>query len=843
MEPRPRSLSLPALCNSLVKGLRSLAGRRFVWVIVAMLLLCLVVRSLPYLAPVRSADMVQHSGAVEFRDRHNLLLGTLLSRDQDHTSAVPMTQVSPWFVQAILAAEDGRFYRHGVLEGRAIVRSVLEAIRTRGFRSGASTITMQLARMVQPVPSNFWGKVQEVWLAWRIAAGTSKDEILTAYINRVPMGGNIYGVEAAARSYFGVAARDLTLAQASLLAALPNDPVYLDPYRDRGALRERQAYVLNRMVADGYVDRAQASAAYAETLTFQAPHQGILAAPHYLFWLAAQLPENHPPQVRTSLDRSLQQFTEAQVTQVLADLKTQNVNHAAVLVLDNGTGDVLAYVGSPNYTADAEQGKNDGVQALRQPGSSLKPFVYELALELGVIRPNTILADVPTHYAIPGAKLYSPTDYSETFQGPVRVRVALANSLNIPAVRVLEKVGVQRFLDRLHQLGFSHLTQTADHYGLGLTLGSGEVSLWELAHAYRSMALFAIRPSSLVLRHSADDDSQPTTKDNGQRTKNKGQRTKNKGQLSTLDSSPSTLHPSPSTPSHAWSLVTDILSDRHARAQAFGVDSVLDLPFAAAVKTGTSSDYRDTWTVGFTKDYTVAVWVGNFDSSPMQRVSGVTGAAPLWQRIMLHLHEQQEPATFAPPAGLVKRPICALTGEKPTPDCETVVQEYFFPEDLVAYENPSFVPRPSSFAQSIHTQGQTTKDEAPTTSDKGQRTKDKGLILPDEYNEWLARQGQTRLVGDRLRIVSPQNRDYFLVELGQSSGELLEFKLATVPPQPVEWRLNGTVLARQASQSFFWRARPGRWVLEVRQGNSHDRITFEVGVGEPETPNRGFSYQ
>ena len=225
----------------------------------------------------------------------------------------------------------------------------------------------------------------------------------------------------------------------------------------------------------------------AEAVSLRSRQQGIIAVPHLLFWLASQLPD-HPAQFHTTIDRRLQQFAEAQVQQVIRALALHNVHHAAVLVLDNAFGEVLAYVGSPDYFAESKLGCNDGVQALRQPGSTLKPFLYELAIGNRVIRPNTVLADVPTYYAIPGARLYRPIDYSETFQGPIRVRLALANSLNVPAVRVLEKVGVATFLDRLHQLGFRHLTQSPEHYGLGLTLGSGEVSLWELAQAYLTVA-------------------------------------------------------------------------------------------------------------------------------------------------------------------------------------------------------------------------------------------------------------------------------------------------------------------------------------------------------------------
>lgn len=767
--------------------------------LLGVILVCSLVRSLPYLAPVNAKAIEQDQQAIRFTARNGLPLGTLLTRDQDHTAVVPLEQVSPYFVQAILAAEDGRFYQHGVLELRAIVRSSWEAIRAGRFRSGASTITMQLSRMVRPVPMSLPGKLQEIWFAWRLAAGMSKPEILHAYINRLPMGSNIYGVEAAARSYFAVPASDLNLAQASLLAALPNDPVYLNPFDYWEPLRERQAYVLKRMVQDGYIAAAEAERAKTAAVTFQQRQQGILAAPHFLFWVASQLPADHPAQIRTTLDLPLQHFVEAQVQQIVKTLAPHNGHHGAALVIDNRTGEVLAYVGSPDYFA-ATAGRNDGVQALRQPGSTLKPFLYELALEQRTIRPNTILADVPTHYAIPGAQLYSPTDYTETFQGPVRVRIALANSLNIPAVRVLEKVGVATFLDRLQQLGFQHLTHPPEYYGLGLSLGSGEVSLWELARAYVQLSRqgqavplvtdFALTPKGERIGIPARS---------------------RQSAASRLGSE------------SAWDLITDMLSDRHARAKAFGVNSALDLPFPAAVKTGTSSDFRDTWTVGFTRDYTVATWVGNFNGEPMRQVSGVTGAAPLWSRIMLHLHEQQEPAAFPAPAGLVQRPICTLSGKRPTPVCPTVVQEYFYPQDLREYAQES-----DPFYQLL-----------PTAAGQAPRYR---LSLPPEYNEWLASQPQPHLVADGLKILSPRPQDFFLIHATDPGKDAprLEFKLATPPTQPVEWWLNQKKLATQTTPSLFWALQPGEWTLEVKTGNDRDRVSFRVEVGLSQ-PRRGFS--
>ncbi|MEH1869632.1 MAG: penicillin-binding protein 1C [Nostoc sp.] len=747
--------------------------------ILAVLVICLIIRLLPYFAPVRAADIAQNQLAMQFSDRNGLPLGTLLTRDQEHTSVVALNQVSPQFIHAILAAEDGSFYHHGALDMKAVIRASKEAIHAKRIVSGASTITMQLSRMLDPVSHSFSGKLQEIWLSWRLTAGMNKDEILSAYINRLPMGGNIYGVEAAAQTYFSIPASELNLAQASLLAAIPNNPTYFNPYEHWERLKQRQKYVLNRMVQEKYISGAIAARTQTEKVVFQSRPRGIIAAPHFLFWLANQIsPTSVEKQsgddksvIRTTINRPLQQFVEAQVQQVISSLAANNVHDAAALVIDNDTGEVLAYVGSPDYFNQAKLGRNDGVQALRQPGSTLKPFVYELALEKGLIRLNTILADVPARYAIPGARLYSPTDYTERFLGPVRVRIALANSLNVPAVRVLEKVGVQTFLERLHQLGFENLNQTPEHYGLGLTLGSGEVSLWELARAYLTIARQG-EATPLVSRFS--DSPLPN---------------------------PHSLLPKQTI----WQLITNILSDNHARATAFGVNSVLNLPFPVAVKTGTSSNFRDTWTVGFTTDYTVATWVGNFNGEPMRQVSGVTGAAPLWNRIMLHLHEHQEPAAFPPPEGLIQLPICAISGLRPTPDCTSVVQEYFYPEDKIAYEG------------------------------------DNQFNLPPEYNEWLAKQQQSSLVSNNLRILSPHHGDLFLVYPGEETKQKLEFKLAGNKFAPVEWWLNGEKLDTNSANSLFWNLRPGKWDLEARSGEMTDKVSFQVELANIKPTRRGFS--
>jgi len=599
----------------------------------------------------RPMPLPQEKGrALEFVDRNGLELGTILSRDSTHTAFVPIDDIAPAFIGAIVAAEDQRFFWHGPIDAQGALRAFGDAIRRHAVPAGASTLSMQLARLLHPVGGGLFGRVEETVMAARLEAGHSKREILEAYCNRVPMGGNIYGVEAAALTYFGVHARELDVAQAALLAAIPNDPARLEPRAHWKTVRLRERLILERMVAQGRLKPDDARNAIEEQLTLRPQGAGIIAAPHLQFALLSQVPANVTV-AHTTIDRPLQQFVETQLRAVVGALASHDVRDGAALVVDNRSGDVLAYAGSPNYFSEAALGRNDGVQALRQPGSALKPFLYELALERRTIRPNTILLDAPVSYAIRDGQLYQPVDYAGRFLGPVRVRIALANSLNVPAVRVLERTGVSNFLQRLHEFGFRHLDRAPEYYGLGLTLGGGEVSLYELTRAYVAMARGGQRVTLNLFAHAAPVQRMLETR-----------------------------------PAAAWNVVTDMLADHYARAEAFGVDSILALPFPAAVKTGTSSDFRDTWTVGFTRDYTVGVWVGNFDGTPMRDVSGVTGAAPLWNRIMLHLHERSEPRGFDAPRGYRRVPICATTGRRPQPSCAIVVSEWLDTTDLRRYE-------------------------------------------------------------------------------------------------------------------------------------------------------------
>lgn len=799
----------------------------------------ILIRSIPELLPISAEQLVQDERALMFTDRRGLPLGTVLSRSQDQTMTVPLEQIAPEFLAAIVAAEDQRFYQHHGVDSQAVIRACLEALQARQIVSGASTITMQLARMVRssreltdgaegrsyqttslkarpenrledtsknnPQKRNLHNKLQEIWLAWRLEAGMSKAEILAAYVNRLPMGGNLYGVEAAARTFFSVPASDLTLAQATLLAALPNDPVALNPYGNLPELKQRQTYVLERMVQEHLITAEQAKRTQTITATLQLSKPHPLIASHFLFWLAARLPADSPAQIQTTIDRPLQTFVTTQVRQVVQSLVDHNVNHAAALVIENTTGEVLAYVGSPDYFT-AQHGKNDGVQALRQPGSTLKPFLYQLALERGIVHSLSTLADVPTHYAIPGAQLYSPTDYNEKFQGQVRLRLALANSLNIPAVRLLEQVTVPTFLTHLQGLGFQHLTHSPDHYGLGLALGSGEVSLWELARAYVNLVRQGHGIDSIGIASSNGNAAFEDT-------------TFKKAAFKKATEHPDTIaHINQRTQTHLF--ITDILSDPYARAQAFGVDSVLALPFAAAVKTGTSSDFRDTWTVGYTTDYTVATWVGNFDGALMQNVSGITGAAPLWHRIMLKLHEQQEPQPFAKP-NWAKVPICDETGLLTNSRDYAIVLEYVSPMPIASSQNQP--------AREILTQATTLES------------------LEEVCNTHNSEGSMQYAQG--LKIIFPQADDRFILQPKpdtsqnpQENPQEIQFKVSAPGDTNITYRLNDTEFTIPPNQNFAWKLQPGKWTLEVQVGEDIDRINFEVIELQEKSLPRGFKF-
>jgi penicillin-binding protein 1C len=611
--------------------------------------------------PSGMLDLETHV-STEVVDRHGIPLYEALSDRGQRNRRMDPAHLPENLVRATLAVEDARFFRHPGVDPLAIVRAAWHDLRARRMVQGGSTITQQTVKILTQRRRTAAGKMREMLTALRLEHRLGKREILALYLSVAPYGNQITGAEAASRAYFGCSAADLTPAQAALLAGLPQQPSALDPYRHLPRALARQRVVLDRMERRGLLSAAEARRARAERLRI-VPAVRAFTAPHFLERALAAAGEPAPRRIETTLDAALQDEVAGIVAVHRRRLEEHGGRHVAVAVLDNASGEWLAWEGSGDYEDDANGGRIDGVVAPRQPGSALKPFTYALAFERG-FTPATVLPDVPAHFptAEPGV-LYSPRNYDGKFHGPLRARLALAGSENVPAVWTLSRVGVPDLLRLLRRAGFSTLDQTAAHYGFALTMGDAEVRLDELVAAYSALARGGRWRAPQLLRRVVRDGGITVPRRSAE-------------------------EPLMSPRSAFW--ITDILSDRDARAWVFGAGSSLDFPFPVAVKTGTSQAYRDNWTVGYTRAVTVGVWVGNFDREPLRNSSGVTGAAPIFHDVLLAAERRVSgrlPAATDPPLavavpGLVQKTICALSGREATTSCPRLETEWLPAGDL-----------------------------------------------------------------------------------------------------------------------------------------------------------------
>lgn len=622
------------------------------------------------------ADLTAYTSAPTSKiyDRQGRLLYEMLPPYTGLHTPVPLEAIPLPLRQATLAVEDASFYRHPGFDLRGILRALWQNLRHGEVVMGGSTIPQQLARILLLSPSErtqqtLARKFREVVLAVRLTRRYTKDEILTFYLNEVYYGNMAYGVEAAAHALFGKSVRDLDLAECALLAGLPQAPALYNPLEDLAAAQARQAVVLQRMVAEGYLTPDEAALAREEPLYFAATPFNI-RAPHFVMYVRGQLErelgrerlEAGGLRIITTLDGALNEAVRDVLRQRLQRLATcegrpencppggYHVQNAAVVALDPQTGEILALVGSPDYFDARIAGAVNAALALRQPGSSIKPLAYAAAFEQGMLTPASLLFDVRTAFPTREGLPYVPQNYDALFRGPVRAREALAASYNVPAVQVMERIGVNSLTALARRLGMTSL-ERAD-LGLAAVLGGGEVRLLEETAAYAAFANGGARVTPLAILRVEDAEGR------------------------VLVSNASGRGPQVLDPRVAF-LITDILSDDLARAPTFGVGSVLELSRPAAVKTGTTTDFRDNWTVGYTPDLAVGVWVGNADGAPMVNVSGVSGAGPIWHDVMELALQGRPPQSFEPPEGLVRVEVCALSGQLPGPDCPQRVTEWF----------------------------------------------------------------------------------------------------------------------------------------------------------------------
>ena len=619
--------------------------------------------------------------SIRIVDRSGRLLYESIPAQGGRHTVVPIAEIPLALRKATIATEDRSFYTNPGVDLLGILRAFWINLRGGETLAGGSTITQQVAKNQllgagERTQRSLRRKLRESILAWQLARKLSKDEVLGIYLNQSYYGGLAYGVEAAAQTYFGKPVSELDLAECALLAGIPQSPVAYNPFTNPETAKARQEVVLDLMLKDGYVSAEEYDLAVREPLSYTAtPYP--MEAPHFVLWVRAQLDgiltaeeiyQHGGVIVRTTLDLDWQHAAERAIQRQIEQLAKENdglghnLHNAALVALDPGTGEILTMVGSPDYTDSEYEGAINMALAPRQPGSSIKPLVYATALDPSQPKPwtaATMILDVKTSFVTHEGKAYVPANYDGLEHGPVLVREALASSLNVPAVIALDHVGMQAMFTTASRLGITTLNNP-DDYDLSLALGGGAVRLLELTAAYGAFANSGYRVAPYAIQEITDPAgdllfaAEPAP------------------QVRMLDERVT------------W-LITDILSDNEARFIGFGRNSILRLDRPAAVKTGTTTNFHDNWTVGYTPDLVVGVWAGNADYQPMRDVTGVTGAAPIWHQFMRSVLTGTPEREFSRPTGLVRVEVCALSGLLPSESCPYRRREWFIvgtePED------------------------------------------------------------------------------------------------------------------------------------------------------------------
>lgn len=631
-------------------------------------------------------DLVMPDNAL-FVDRNGATLRFVPDDKGERHTWLPLKDIPDVVKKAFIAAEDKRFYDHPGFDLGAIIRALKDNYRSGRIVSGASTITQQTARLIYPRKRTYRDKFIEILRSIRMELILSKGEILEQYLNRVPMGNNLIGVELAAGTYFGKSVARLSAAEAALLASLPKAPGALNPYGENVyKLFDRKDTVISSMRECGFISEEDALRAKKEKILFRGETFPNMA-PHMVDLLYSS-GRYKTGKVATTIDQNIQSKVEEILSSHETRLSYKGAGQAAAMVVHNRTMEVLALAGSISYESK-NKGFNNGALALRSAGSTLKPFAYALALEDGN-NVTWLLDDVLRKYKTPKGE-YSPANFDRKEYGPVTMRTALGNSLNISAIKMLETVGQERFYDLLKSMGLiNNQSKAAEHYGLGLVIGNPEVSLEQLVSAYAIMANGGVKRP---LRYSFS--SSPQSSFSG------GSPLKLKGKVKAERIfSEQTAY-----------IISDILSDETARVITFGNAGAMTFPFRVAVKTGTSTKYRDCWAIGYTREYTVGVWVGNFEGNPTFNLSGASGAAPIFKEIMSFLHKGTPPPITEMPEWVVKRRICGISGMRPGRYCDHLAEELFIEgtepdSDCAFHTGPGKLHElPPSYASWVHDKG------------------------------------------------------------------------------------------------------------------------------------------
>ena len=618
------------------------------WHVILIVLAIAVIGTLIYLiselpSPKKLSSSEYYAVSTQIFDRNGELLYEVYG-DENRTP-VKIETLPEHLLQATIAIEDKNFNRHHGLDVRSLLRATINNL-TGGSTQGGSTITQQLVKNALLTKERTLNrKIKEAILSVLAEIIYSKEEILEMYLNYIAYGGTAVGIEAAANQYFNKSASELTLAESSLLAGLPKAPSTYSPFGAHPEkAKQRQKEVLRRMFEDGYINEEQMNEVANETLTYALKKTDI-KAPHFVFYVIDLLQNQYGEEmvktgglrVTTTLDLELQEAAQASLSAEIADLANLKVSNGAALITKPNTGEILAMIGSRNYFDSENDGQVNVTLALRQPGSSIKPLMYATTFQEKTLNPGSMLLDIPTCFRVAGQKDYCPKNYTGGFAGPVTVRQALGNSLNIPAVKALSTIGVEKFIKQANKMGISSWTDPSQ-YGLSLTLGGGEVTMLEMATAFGVLANQGVKvPSTAILEIKNYQGETLESVDLVARGETLSAMTEDE----TIEQANNLERVMRRAPAY---LTSHIMQDNNARLMAFGSNNQLVIKDkVVSAKTGTTNDLKDNWTVGFTPEFLTIVWVGNNDNTSMSYLaSGVTGAAPIWNDIMSYVLENEQ---------------------------------------------------------------------------------------------------------------------------------------------------------------------------------------------------------
>ncbi len=751
------------------------AGRR---VGIGAVFLAVPVLLFSWLAPFPSQAIkeIGYSQTVLDKDG-NILLVFLGSKDR-WILPVELDEINPNLINATVAVEDKRFWNHHGVDPLAVLRSAWLNITHQKILMGASTLSMQVIRLVEDRPRTFPNKVIEAVHAVWLESVCSKKQILKLYFELAPYGGNIHGVKAASWRYFRKRPKDLSLAECALLAGIPQSPSRLRPDRHPERARKRREMVLKSMLANAYVSQKQFNASSSEPV--EAGHYSFpLTAPHFGVWTHKKYPAE--PVLQTSLDSLLQGMAEKILRDRLSELSAYGVHNGSVVILENKTGKIRALVGSNDFLDKDHFGQVNGAFSKRSPGSCLKPFTYAIGFDLGLYTPRMILGDVPVQY-----QGYAPLDYSKKYKGPVTVREALANSLNVPAVEVLQKAGYQRLYTFLKKAGISTLAKPPEQYGLSLTLGTAEVRLLELVNAYAVLARLGTFQAYTGLENASSVKQERLMSDGS-----------------------------------AY-LVADILEDSERLVASGFVGNRQSLP-RVAWKTGTSYGNHDAWTVAYNPEYTIGVWLGNFSGKPSKSLVGIEAAAPVALRLFERLYAGKPAPWYEKPSSVGTRKVCLLSGEPVSSICPHSAEDFFIAgasmDRLCSIHKKFMIDNETGMTVDAIAKGRSVQEKVyevwPQAIHTWLEQHDPAYVSPPimENGIDMARDWE----GANPKILSPVNQCEYFLDQSRKVGQQLVLKAdGSYDARKLFWFVNGQYVSDgQAGDGFFWPMKAGHQLITV----------------------------